>query len=106
MKNVFEKRRDLMIDLLKEISGLKVNKPMGAFYLFPDVSSFFGLKADGETIKDADDLCMYLLRDGLVACTSGSAFGCPENIRISYANSEEQLKEAVKRMKASFEKLK
>ncbi len=106
MKNVFEKRRDLMIELLSEIPGLKVNKPMGAFYLFPDVSSFFGKSANGEKIENADDLCMYLLGDGLVATTSGAAFGNPENIRLSYANSEEQLREAVKRMKESFAKLK
>lgn len=106
MKNVFEKRRDLMIELLSEIPGLKVNKPMGAFYLFPDVSSFFGKSANGEKIENADDLCMYLLGDGLVATTSGAAFGNPENIRLSYANSEEQLREAVRKMKESFAKLK
>lgn len=106
MKNVFEQRRNLMIELLSEIPGLKVNKPMGAFYLFPDVSSFFGKSANGEKIENADDLCMFLLGDGLVATTSGAAFGNPENIRISYANSEEQLREAVKRMKESFAKLK
>ncbi|MAZ49841.1 MAG: aspartate aminotransferase [Halobacteriovoraceae bacterium] len=105
MKNIFEKRRDLMIELLCEIPGLKINKPMGAFYLFPDVSHFYGKSVEGETINDSDDLCMYLLRDGLVACTAGTAFGCPENIRISYANSDDQLREAVKRMKASFAKL-
>jgi aspartate aminotransferase len=78
---------------------------MGAFYVFPDVSSFFG-KSFGEiTINNSDDLCMYLLGDCMVATTAGEAFGCPKNIRISYANSDEQLIEAVKRMKGSLEKL-
>lgn len=105
MKEVFHKRRDLLISKLKEIKGLGLNEPMGAFYVFPDVSSFFG-KSFGEiTINNSDDLCMYLLGDCMVATTAGEAFGCPKNIRISYANSDEQLIEAVKRMKGSLEKL-
>ena len=105
MKNVFEKRRELITSKLKEIDGLKVNNPTGAFYVFPDVSAYFGKSAEGKTINSSDDLCMYLLADALVATTAGEAFGCPNNIRISYANSDEQLIEAVKRMKASLEKL-
>lgn len=105
MKQVFAKRRELVISKLKEIEGLKVNEPKGAFYVFPDVSAYFGKSADGKTINTSDDLCMYLLGDSLVATTAGDAFGCPNNIRISYANSEEQLIEAVRRMKASLEKL-
>ncbi len=106
MKEVFLKRRDLVISLLKEIPGLKVNEPTGAFYVFPDVSSFFG-KSNGETkINNADDVAMYLLADALVATTAGDAFGAPNNVRISYANSEEQLKSAISRMKESFAKLK
>ena len=106
MKEVFLKRRDLVISLLKEIPGLKVNEPTGAFYVFPDVSSFFG-KSNGETkINNADDVAMYLLADALVATTAGDAFGAPNNVRISYANSEKQLKSAISRMKESFAKLK
>lgn len=106
MKEVFHKRRDLMISHLGEIQGMKLNKPTGAFYLFPEISSYFG-KSSGDTkINNADDLCMYLLADALVATTAGDAFGCPNNFRISYATSDEQLIEAVKRMKKSLNKLK
>jgi aspartate aminotransferase len=105
MKEVFHKRRDLLISKLKEIKGLGLNEPMGAFYVFPDVSSFFGKSFGETTINNSDDLCMYLLGDCMVATTAGEAFGCPKNIRISYANSDEQLIEAVKRMKGSLEKL-
>ena len=78
---------------------------MGAFYLFPDIKEFLGKQCDGQTIRTSDDLCMYLLRDAQVATTSGAAFGCPENIRISYANSEQQLIEAVSRLANSLAKL-
>lgn len=105
MKEIFEKRRDLMISLLGDIPGLKLNGPKGAFYLFPDVSSYFGKSANGMTINNADDLCTYLLEDCLVAITPGGAFGNPDNIRISYANSDDQLKEAATRLKASLAKL-
>lgn len=105
MKETFEKRRELVIGKLKEIEGLKVNEPKGAFYVFPDVSAFFGKSYEGTVINTADDLSMFLLSDALVATTAGEAFGCPNNIRISYANSEEQLSEAMKRMRESLEKL-
>ena len=105
MKEVFRKRREIVVSKLKEISGLGVNEPQGAFYVFPDVSSFFGKSFESDTINNAQDLCMYLLKDSLVAMTPGDAFGCPNNLRISYANSEEQLIEAVKRIKQSLEKL-
>lgn len=105
MKETFHKRRDLMLELLKEIDGMKLNKPQGAFYLFPDISAFFGKKHNGKAIKDSNDLCMYLVEDCLVATTPGSAFGNPSCIRISYANSDEQLMEAAKRMKSSLAKL-
>ena len=106
MKDTFLKRRDLMISLLSEIPGLKVNKPMGAFYLFPDVSAFFGKTAsDGKKIESSEDLSMYLLSEALVATTAGEAFGCPKNIRMSYANSDEQLKEAAHRLKKALSKL-
>lgn len=105
MKETFIKRRDLMISLLKEIPGLKLNQPKGAFYLFPDVSIYFGKSVNGVTIQNSDDLCTYILEDCLVATTPGSAFGNPDNIRLSYANSDEQLKEAAMRLKASLAKL-
>lgn len=105
MKNVFLKRRDLIISKLKEIPGLVVNTPQGAFYVFPEVSSFFGKSHEGTKISNADDLCMYLLEDALVAMTGGDAFGCPNNIRLSYASSDEKLIEAVARMKKSLAKL-
>lgn len=105
MKNTFEKRRKFFVTELSKIEGLDVNQPKGAFYVFPEVSSFFG-KANGEDkINCADDLCMYLLKDALVATTPGDAFGNPNNIRLSYANSEEQLKEAINRIKLSLSKL-
>lgn len=105
MKETFQKRRDLMVKKLKEVPGLEVNEPKGAFYLFPDVSYFFGKTFEDVTINTADDLCMFLLSDALVATTAGDAFGCPNNIRISYATSEEKLIEAVERMKKSLVKL-
>lgn len=105
MRNTFIKRRDLMISLLKEIPGLKLNRPNGAFYLFPDVSNYFGKSANGMVINNSDDLCTYILEDCLVATTPGSAFGNPDNIRLSYANSDEQLKEAAMRLKTSLAKL-
>jgi len=105
MKNSFLKRRDLMLDKLNEINGVNCNIPDGAFYIFPDISYFFG-KSDGNIIiKNADDLCMYLLNTCYVALVSGSAFGNPECVRISYAASEKNLLEAVKRIKNQLEKL-
>ena len=105
MKKSFRKRRDLMIKLLSDIPNIKVNEPKGAFYLFPDVSYYFGKSYGEHKIKNADDLSMYLLADGQVATTGGDAFGNPENIRISYATSEDKLIEAAKRIKNSLLKL-
>ncbi len=105
MKNVFYKRRDLLLGKLKEIEGLVLNEPTGAFYIFPDVSSYFGKSYGEYTINTSDDLCMYLLGEGLIATTAGDAFGCPNNIRVSYANSDEQLIEAARRMKECLAKL-
>ena len=105
MKNTFLKRRDMLIDKLNEIPGIKCNIPQGAFYIFPDISFYFG-KKDGEIeIKNADDLCMYLLNKCHVALVSGSAFGNPECVRISYAAADEKLLEAMKRIKNQLEKL-
>lgn len=106
MCKAFHKRRDLVLELLNEISGVKTNIPEGAFYVFPDISYYFG-KTDGEkTIANATDLSMYLLLKGHVAVVSGEAFGSPECIRISYATSEDRLREAIDRLKKSLEKLK
>jgi aspartate aminotransferase len=98
MREAFRQRRDLLISLMKEIPGVKVNNPGGAFYLFPEISSYFGKRNGVEIIKDAKDLCMYLLNTGHVAMTPGGAFGAPHYIRLSYATSEEQIREAVARI--------
>lgn len=107
MQKVFLERRNLVFDLLKEIPGMKVNLPGGAFYFFPDVSSFFGKQTeDGEVIQNSDDLALYILNTGHVAVVSGDAFGDPKSIRISYAASEEKLREAALRIKNALAKLK
>ncbi|NDG53648.1 MAG: pyridoxal phosphate-dependent aminotransferase [Flavobacteriia bacterium] len=106
MRIAFHKRRDLMLEMLSEIPGIRTNTPDGAFYIFPDVSHYFG-KSDGEkTITNSSDFCMYILNDAHVALVAGEAFGSPNCVRISYAASEENLIEAVKRMKKSLAKLK
>lgn len=106
MQEAFKKRRDLVLKLMSEIPGLILNEPKGAFYVFPNVSYFFG-KSDGETtIKNADDLSMFLLNKGLIAMVSGDAFGNPECLRLSYATSEDILTEAIKRMKNTLATLK
>lgn len=106
MRASFLKRRDMVLDIMKDIPGWKFNKPVGAFYVFPDVSYFFG-KSDGETtIKNATDLCMFLLKDAKVSLVTGEAFGDDNCVRLSYATSDEVLKEALRRIKVSFAKLK
>ena len=105
MKDTFLKRRDMLIKLLQEIPGIKCNIPQGAFYVFPDVSSYFG-KSNGEiTINNANDFCMYLLNSAHVACVAGDAFGNSECIRISYAASDEKLISAMNRIKTYLAKL-
>ncbi len=106
MRNAFERRRELVYNALKEIKGLKVNLPKGAFYFFPDVSAFFG-KVDqkGNRIENAEDLALYLLNEGHIATVSGDAFGNNDCIRLSYAASDEQLIEATSRMRSALEKL-
>jgi aspartate aminotransferase len=94
----FESRRNLVLSGLRNIPGLKVNSPEGAFYVFPDCSAYFGKSYNGQTIKNSDDLCMYLLEVALVACVGGAAFGDPNCFRISYAASEETLQKAVDRI--------
>ncbi|MGD0342443.1 MAG: pyridoxal phosphate-dependent aminotransferase [Bacteroidales bacterium] len=106
MRDAFLRRRDLVCKLLKEIKGMKVRVPQGAFYVMPDISYFFG-KSDGTThIKTSEDLTLYLLDKAQVALVGGEAFGAPSCIRISYATSDELLVEAIKRMKAALDKLK
>ncbi|MFT5166659.1 MAG: aspartate aminotransferase [Saprospiraceae bacterium] len=106
MRDAFLKRRDLVINLLREIPGLKVNNPQGAFYVFPDISSYFG-KTDGiSIINNSDDFANYILMAGHVALVSGGAFGAPNCVRLSYAASEEQLIEAIQRIKEALGKLK
>lgn len=102
MIDEFKARRDLMLNLLSEIDGFSCNVPDGAFYVFPDVSSFFGKTLNGIKINSATDLSLFLLEEGLVATVTGDAFGNPNCIRISYATSQKQIKEAVKRIKKSL----
>ncbi len=106
MRRKFECRRNLIVKLAKEIPGLEVNVPEGAFYLFPKCSSFFGKSAGDRTIGNADDLAMYLLEVGHVACVSGNAFGDPDCFRMSYATSDENIIEAMKRIKDALAALK
>ncbi|MDP4274705.1 MAG: pyridoxal phosphate-dependent aminotransferase, partial [Bacteroidota bacterium] len=103
MRDAFKRRRDLVLGKLGEIKGLKVNKPEGAFYVFPDVSAYFGKSDGSSTINNSSDMCLYLLNKGHIATVPGSAFGDDHCIRISYATSDENLAEAMKRMKASLE---
>jgi aspartate aminotransferase len=105
MIEVFRSRRDLVHQLLQEIPGLKINLPEGAFYFFPDVSYYFG-KTDGETtIQNATDLCQFMLRKELVAVVTGDAFGDENCLRISYAASEDILREAMRRIKSALAQL-
>ncbi|MBN4085297.1 pyridoxal phosphate-dependent aminotransferase [Flavobacteriaceae bacterium AH-315-B10] len=99
MVDEFKTRRDLVLSLLNDIEGFKTNTPEGAFYVFPDVSYYFGKTFRGKTINNATDFSLYLLEEALVATVTGDAFGNPDCIRISYAASQEQLIEALKRIK-------
>ena len=105
MKSAFLKRRDIMIAGLSAIPGMKVNKPMGAFYLFPDVSELYGKSVGQRHINNAEDFAMYLLEEAHVATVGGGAFGTPECIRLSYAASETQLQEAIRRISKAVEAL-
>lgn len=106
MRNAFLRRRDLVIEQCKDIPGIKMNVPDGAFYVFPEVSSYYGKSAGDRKINDAGDLAMYLLEVGHVATVGGAAFGAPECLRFSYATSDENLVEAIKRIKNSLAELK
>lgn len=105
MISAFQNRRDMVLDRLRDMPGVKTNTPTGAFYVFPDISSFFGKKYGETTIQSAEDLCIYLLNEALVALVTGEAFGDPNCIRISYAASEETLMEAMNRVKNALAKL-
>ncbi len=105
MREAFARRRNLIVELAKEVPGFEVNVPEGAFYLFPKCSSFFG-KSNGErTIADSDDLALYLLEEAHVACVGGSSFGAPDCIRMSYATSDENIVKAITRIKDALAKL-
>jgi aspartate aminotransferase len=106
MRAAFLRRRDLAVKLLKEIKGLKVNVPDGAFYVFPDVSCYLGKSFNGKKITTAADLAMYLLEEGHVATVGGNAFGTPTCLRLSYATSDENIAEAIKRIENSLNNLK
>jgi len=105
MREAFLRRRDLICRLLGEIPGLKVRVPQGAFYVMPDISSFIGKNFNGQMIRNADDLALFLLAEARVAMVSGSAFGADNCIRISYATSDDRITEAVKRIKEALAKL-
>ena len=105
MQKAFQRRRDLIVKLAKEIPGLEVNVPEGAFYLFPKCSSFYGKSYNGQTINNSDDLAMYLLTEAHVATVGGASFGAPDCFRMSYATSDENIIEAIKRIKEALAKL-
>ena len=102
MVDEFHKRRDMMLDLLGKIEGFKLNIPGGAFYIFPDVSAFFGKEIKGHKIENATDFSLFLLEEANIATVTGEAFGAPDCIRISYAASEENLREAVSRIEKAL----
>lgn len=106
MRKAFVRRRDLIVKLASEIEGFKVNKPEGAFYLFPECSYYFGKSYNGKTINTSADLAMFLLEEGHVASVGGLAFEAPDYIRFSYATSDENIVEAMKRVKETLAKLK
>ena len=106
MRDEFRKRRDVVYDLLKDIPDVKVNLPQGAFYFFPEVKSYFNKSYNGNVIRDAEELCLYLLNEAHVSVVTGEAFGNADCIRISYAAAENELREAVARIKEALSKLK
>jgi aspartate aminotransferase len=105
MRVAFQRRRDLIVKLAKEVPGFKVNDPKGAFYIFPDCSAYLGKSFNGEKIVTAADLAMYLLNEAKVACVGGNAFGAPNCIRMSYATSDENIEKAMTRIKDALSKL-
>ena len=105
MRQAFQRRRDLIVELARQIPGLEVNVPQGAFYLFPKCSSFFGKSYNGRTINNSSDLAMFLLEEGHVATVGGDAFGSPQCFRMSYATSDDNIREAMKRIAQTLAKL-
>ena len=105
MLDAFLRRRNQMLEDLSGIHGIKLNKPMGAFYLFPDISGLFGKSFNGKTLNNSDDVAMFLIEEAHVATVSGSAFGTPECIRLSYAAADEVLAEAARRIREAVSKL-
>ncbi len=105
MKEAFERRRNLMVDKLDNMEGVKVNKPQGAFYVFPDISHYFGKSYGDRKINDSGDFCFYILEEAHVACVPGAAFGAPNYARLSYATSDEKLTEALNRIEKALAKL-
>jgi aspartate aminotransferase len=103
MVDEFKSRRNIVLELLGEIEGFKLNIPDGAFYIFPDISHFFGKTIKGKYIKDANDFSLFLLEEANVASVTGAAFGAPNCIRLSYAASEAILREAIKRIAKALE---
>lgn len=106
MRQAFQRRRDLIVELAKDIPGLEVNVPEGAFYLFPKCSSFYGKACGDKVINNSTDLAMFLLEEGHVATVGGDAFGDPECFRMSYATSDDNIRKAMKRIKETLAKLK
>ena len=106
MRSAFERRRNLIVELAKQIPGLEVNVPQGAFYLFPKCTSFYGKSCGDRTINNSTDLAMYLLEEGHVATVGGDAFGDPECFRMSYATSDDNIREAMRRIRECLAKLK
>lgn len=106
MREAFRRRRDMSLELLSQIPGMKVNRPQGAFYIFPDISSYFGKSAAGMQVSNSDDFCEYLLGAAHVAVVAGSAFGADNCFRLSYAASEKELREAIRRIGEAVSRLK
>jgi len=105
MRIAFERRKKLVVDLARQIPGLKVNDPQGAFYIFPDCSTYIGKSFNGKVLKDSGELSMYLLEEGHVACVGGGSFGAPDCLRFSYATSDENLVKAFGWIKEALAKL-
>lgn len=105
MKKAYARRRDLVINLLKDIPGIKINKPAGAFYIFPDISAYIGKSFNGQKINNSSELAMYILNNAYVSTVGGDAFAAPNNLRISFAASDENITEAIRRIKECLAKL-
>ena len=105
MTKAFRKRRDLVLELLQEIEGFQVNHPEGAFYVFPNISALYGKSVDGKVISNSSEFCEYILHEAHVAIVAGSAFGADDCVRLAYSTSEEELREAIKRIKTAVERL-